>query len=369
MDNNARDISLNDQDWQQYIHVDQNEYLKYMHSVTDPKNDSNYKENSDDALISRKIEVPEWLVDSNIKKMPTLLRGIVNYLKLHDADGQVASCHRFILVGKPGVGKTTLARSIAQYLGHEVVFIHASDLFGKYRNQAAVNLRMLFEGIKMNSSCTVVIIDELHKLFELHTCKKTDDAASATAFWNQIDDLENRYPNIVVIGTANSVENMPAEIKSRFHGKIINIPMPDKDQRAHALREILTHDSSIQLEASIDSAFIHKLVSRFNGYSLRDVQLLIDAAKMFKYANIIPTKSFQLPMIIEKKHLEQALKQLEFESKESLYKRIKPFLKEFSKSAHTAAELGFVVNLSVWFGKMGISYLFPNSKNGDKVGA
>lgn len=324
-----------------------------MHSLLD-----NYEENQEQRT-AHASDMPEWLVESSIKKMPILLKGIFNYLKLHGADGRVASYHRFILVGKPGVGKTTLARSIAQSLGYEVVFVHASELFGRYRNHTAINLRELFDGVKGSSSRKVVIIDELHKLFENHAYKRTDDAANATAFWNQLDGLEKQNPNIVVIGTANSVENMPAEIKSRFHGKIITMPLPDKNQREDVLQEILAHDTSIQLAPSVDIPFIRKLARRFNRYSLRDIQLLVDAAKMFKYAELSPTKSPQLPMIMEKKHFEQALKQLDGENKERLYTRIKPFLKELSMNAHTAAELGFVVGLCVGVGKMGVPYLFP----------
>lgn len=64
-------------------------------------------------------------------------------------------------------------------------------------------------------------------------------------------------------------------------------------------------------------------------------------------------------MVIERQHFEQALEQLSGESKEKLYKRLKPFLKELNMNANTAAQLGFVVGLVAGAGRVGVPYLFP----------
>lgn len=368
--NNASSLPLNNPDCQQSdeqaeiarfnaawqrgeVQADEKEYLKHMCSLSD-----NYAENKDESVASVGSDMPVWLVDSSIKRMPILLQGIFNYLKLHSSDGLIASYHRFMLVGKPGVGKTTLARSIAQALGYEIFFIHASELFGKYRNHTAINLRMFFDRAKVGTLRKAIIIDELHKLFENHEYKRTDDAVNATAFWNEIDELEKQYPNIMVIGTANSVEHMPAEIKSRFHGKIITISLPDKRQQEQVLQEIIAHDASIQLDLSVDTIFLNKLVCQLGDYSLRDIQLLVDAAKMFKYAGLDRIQSLHYPLLLKRHHFELALAQLAQENKERLYKRLKPFLKELNMNVHTAAELGFVISLCVGAGQ-GVHYLVP----------
>ncbi len=51
----------------------------------------------------------------------------------------------------------------------------------------------------------VIIIDELHKLFEHHTDKNSGDSQTAAAFWLMLDQIEKHNPKAIIIGTANNV--------------------------------------------------------------------------------------------------------------------------------------------------------------------
>lgn len=332
--------------WQDHIKVDEEAYVKHMLAEVQAmeKEESN-RVNS--------WQLPGWLVAASLKNMPRLLRGIFNYLKMHNEKNVIPSCHRFILVGKPGTGKTTLAQAIAHSLGYEELLVHASTLFGKYRNQTAVRLREVFDSVKGDQSPKVIIIDELHKLFENYAYKRADDSANATAFWNQLDQFERDNHNIIVIGTANSVEKLPPEIKSRFHGKIIEMPLPNVHQRERALKQALMHDTAVRRTQSVNSAFLNQLSKRLKKFSLRDVQLLIDTAKMFRYAELKTKRNVLIRL--QKRHFEQALQKLESENKTNIYKMIRPYIKKIGEDVHVIAQIGFIVSLvGAGLGRVGL---------------
>jgi SpoVK/Ycf46/Vps4 family AAA+-type ATPase len=272
-----------------------------------------------------------WVLESSLKNAPQLVKGILNYLKKRHIYGVVPSFHRLILVGEPGTGKTTLAFALADALKYEIRFVPAMSFLGRYRNQTAVNMREFFSSFFNEESRNpkIIIIDELHKLFEHHGHENCDDSENAATFWLMLDMLEIKCPHIIVIGTANSVTKLPPEIKSRFHGKIITIPLPHKNQKLQAFKEILNNDMQIQLDESVNEYFIASFINKIRDWSLRDIQLLVDAAKMFKYAQ----GPQEYPLILKREHFEQAYAQLEAENehgKKSLYERTLPQLKEIS---------------------------------------
>ncbi len=268
---------------------------------------------------------PEWLAQQCIDNAPYFLRGILYYLKLGDKSAPVPSYHRLILVGPPGTGKTTLANVIAYFLRSQVYFVPATYFLGHFRNQTAENINNFFLKsdtiIKDADKKKVIIFDELHKLFEYYQSDKTDASQTAAAFWLMLDYLEKNYPNIVVIATMNDASKLPPELKSRFHGKIITMPLPDKKQKIEAFKNSISHDKTVQLAPDIDERYISELIAQCENFSLRDVQLLIDTAKMFRYADCADKNVKQSLMrsgivTLCKADFQQAVNTLQRETKE-----------------------------------------------------
>lgn len=264
------------------------------------------------------IKPAEWMLESALDNAPALLKGIFTYLQSHVNKrslhyNTIPSFHRFILAGPPGTGKTTLAHAIAHKLGCSIVFVAATSLLGRYRNETSTNITHFLKEQAGVERSIVIIIDELHKLFEHYNNEHSDDSQTAAAFWLMLDRLEKYYPNVIVIGTANSVNKLPPEIKSRFSGKIINLPLPDLQQKVLAFKNNIFNDQLITLDNSIDDSFIEEMLGKISNGSLRDIQLIIDTAKMFYYAEQT-LYEYKFPIVLTKKHFQQALKQLKDES-------------------------------------------------------
>ena len=270
--------------------------------------------------IGQLVKPAQWILESSIDNAPELLKGIFLYLqsRRHSINKSqqlvnVPSFHRFILVGPPGTGKTTLAYAIAHMLGQSTVFIQATSLLGKFRNDTARNIRNFLHECTSDGLHKVIIIDELHKLFEHHANETADDSQSAAAFWLALDDIEKRNPNAIIIGTANSVDKLPPEIKSRFSGKIITMPLLDKNKKIQTFKNSIAHDQSVVIDDSVNDAFIAKMLHQLQNSSLRDVQLIIDSAKMFYYGEQ-STYITDFPIILTHTHFQRALDQLQTEA-------------------------------------------------------
>ncbi len=287
-------------------------------------------------IDSSSTKIPQWLLESSMDNAPVLLQGISIYLQSckysRNASQKVRfipSFHRFILVGPPGTGKTTLAYAVAHMLNYPVVFIPATSLLGHFRNETSNKIEKFLQEQTVDGLPKVIIIDELHKLFEHYANNNADDSQSAAAFWLAIDKIEKYNSNVIIIGTANSVVKLPPEIKSRFSGKIITMPLLDKNQKIQTFINSIAHDQSIELDNSVNDEFIAKMLQQIQNCSLRDVQLIIDSAKIFYYSEQFTIRT-EFPIVLTRTHFEQALDQLQVESQvlqenviEKIYEKIK----------------------------------------------
>ncbi len=264
----------------------------------------------------------EWIVESCLEQAPPLLKGILSYLETQSRSTRysnpffIPSCQRLILVGPPGSGKTTLAHAIASKLECPAILIPATSLLGHFRNHTANNISTRLERYTSTPYPVVIIIDELHKLFEHHEHSESDDSQSAAAFWLFVDQMEKHCSHAILICTANDVTSLPPEIKSRFAGKVIEMLAPTRQYKIKTFKQAIRHDGYTYLDRSIDNAFILKMIDQLPSSSFRDIRLLIDTAKMFFYEEnpLYDRDEENYPMVLTKKQFQKAFNQLKTES-------------------------------------------------------
>jgi SpoVK/Ycf46/Vps4 family AAA+-type ATPase len=160
-----------------------------------------------------------------------------------------------LLTGKPGVGKTTVARGLAHRVATVVsglgewifVEVNPHTLVSSSLGRSQRSVEQLFGTLLAEQAAAgpmVVLLDEVETLVTDRAALSMDanpiDVHRAVdAALVGLDALARKYSNVVLLATSN----VPQTIDSAFLSRadyIIDVPLPDADARAAILSDTLT---------------------------------------------------------------------------------------------------------------------------------
>ncbi|MEM0153467.1 MAG: CDC48 family AAA ATPase [Ignisphaera sp.] len=179
-----------------------------------------------------------------------------------------------LLYGPPGVGKTLLAKALANETGAYFIAINGPEIMSKYYGESEQRLRQIFDEARKNAPA-IIFIDEIDAI-----APKREEVVGevekrvVAQLLSLMDGLEERG-RVVVIGATNRPDALdPALRRPGRFDREIEVPPPDKRAR----REILSvHTRNVPLAEDID---LDKLAEMTYGYTGADLAALVKEAAM-----------------------------------------------------------------------------------------
>jgi len=193
-----------------------------------------------------------------------------------------------LLYGPPGVGKTLLAKALANEVGAYFIAINGPEIMSKFYGESEQRLREIFDEARKNAPA-IIFIDEIDAI-----APKREEVVGevekrvVAQLLTLMDGLAERG-RVIVIGATNRPDAVdPALRRPGRFDREIEIPPPDKKAR----REILAvHTRSVPLDESVN---LDRIAEMTHGYTGADLAALVKEAAMNALRRFLSNKNIDL---------------------------------------------------------------------------
>ncbi|MFV8248090.1 AAA family ATPase [Bdellovibrio bacteriovorus] len=179
--------------------------------------------------------------------------------------------------GKPGVGKTLMAKTIAKNLDVPLLTLDLSAVMSSFLGRTGANLKSVFEYAK-GMKC-VLLLDEIDAV-----AKKRNDNAELGELKRLVNvliqEIDEWPSSNLLIGATNHPELLDPAIWRRFD-VVIRFPDPDRGQTAKLISNILSGDERAREFSPLLAALLSHL-------SLSEIENEINKTRKYCFLNSIP---------------------------------------------------------------------------------
>ena len=170
-----------------------------------------------------------------------------------------------LFTGPPGVGKTSIAKMIAQESNLTLLYVSVENIMSKYYGESAKNLAKIFD-MAILYDRVILFIDEIDAL----AVQRNQNMFEATrrilsVLLQKLDGfIEHRH--VLTIAATNRHEDLDPALLSRFD-PMIAFHLPTLEDRKRIFHYYAKHLSAVELEK------LSKMTQEFSGRKIKDLCL------------------------------------------------------------------------------------------------
>ena len=217
-----------------------------------------------------------------------------------------------LLYGRPGTGKTLLAKAVANESGVNFISIKGPQLISRYVGESERGVRETFRKAK-HAAPTILFLDEIDSLVPRRGSSSTDAHVTErviSQFLTEMDGIEE-LKGVVVLAATNRLDLVdPAILRSGRFDLLFELPLPDRKTREEIFK---IHTKNKPLAANVD---LTELADKTDNRTGSDIEFVCRKASMFAVREYIEHNSAQKQttangeLKVSRQYFEQAIRML-----------------------------------------------------------
>jgi len=266
------------------------------------------------------VEVPDvkWSDVGGLENIKQELKEAVEWpLKYPDIFKKAGAtpAKGILLYGKPGTGKTLLAKAVATESGVNFISIKGPQIISRYVGESERGVRETFRKAK-HAAPTILFLDEIDSLVPRRGSSSTDSHVTErviSQFLTEMDGIEE-LKGVVVLAATNRLDILdPAILRSGRFDLLFELTAPDEETRKEIFK---IHTQNKPLDKSVD---LKALVGETDGQTGSDIELICRKAAMFAIREFIINNKESIDKIedftVSMRHFQAAVQMLKEQNK------------------------------------------------------